>query len=167
ERVVQAEHASHIFEAYTGLGDILRNQKRQIIGQTIVHILVDQHLQNLSLEEKLNLAETIQDLEQSDSSWLKRLIGDHLRRTRFFWRLYPNLFSSRFARLRRMRPLRRLLYLPITLATCAVTLVAAWLARRFLVRGYTDYWPDTRSPGLKDFAGLPGREPRSAVLTIQ
>jgi hypothetical protein len=164
ERIVQAENASHVFEAYTSLRDLLRNQKRQIIGQTIVHILVDKHLSTLSLDEKLNLAETIQEKEVSDPPWLKRLIGTHLRETRFFWRLYPNLLSSRFIRLRRLRGLRKALYLPMAVVGTTVTLVGAWMARRFLVKGYTDYWPDTRSPGLKDFAGLNNAKPREAAL---
>jgi len=161
-RVVQAANASHVFQAYTSLRDILRNQKRQIIGQTIVHILVDKHLKQLSLDEKINLGETLQDKEQSDPHWLKRLIADHLRETRVFWRLYPNLLTSRFARLRRLRGIKKLMCLPIAIAGSAVTLLAAWLAWQFLKKGYTDYWPDTRSPGLKEFTL--GEQPRGAIL---
>ena len=162
ERVVQAPNASHIFQAYTSLGDILRNQKRQIIGQTIVHILVDKHLKKLSLDEKINLGETLQDKEQSDPHWLKRLIADHLRETQVFWRLYPNLLTARFARLRRLRGIKKLMCLPIAIAGSTLTLLAAWLAWRFLKKGYTDYWPDTRSPGLKEFSL--GEQPRGAIF---
>src|SRR3954452_17511930 len=41
ERIQVAEGAAHTFEAYTSFPVILRNQRRQIMGQTIVHILVD------------------------------------------------------------------------------------------------------------------------------
>jgi hypothetical protein len=164
ERVVQAPRASHIFQAYTSLRDIVRNQKRQIIGQTIVHLLVDKHLKNLALDERINLADTLQEKELADAHWLKRLIADHLRESRVFWRLYPNLLSSRFARLRQVHGLRKLFCAPIALAGSGITLVAAWLAWRFLKKGYTDYWPDTRSPGLKEFAGFGNGRPRSAIL---
>src|SRR2546423_4848023 len=50
-RIAVATDASHIFQAYTSVGDILRNQKRQMIGQTIVHILADGYLKGLPLEE--------------------------------------------------------------------------------------------------------------------
>ena len=164
ERVVQAPNASHVFQAYTSLPDIVRNQKRQIIGQTIVHILVDKYLRQLSLDEKLNLADTLQEKESADPHWLKRLIADHLRKNRFFWRLYPNLLSSRFARLRPLRGLRKLMCFAIAVAGSAITLLAAWLAWRFLKQGYTDYWPDTRSPGLKEFATLGNGRPVNPIL---
>ncbi|MDB6021193.1 MAG: glycosyl transferase family 2, partial [Pedosphaera sp.] len=40
-RIVAVPEASHTFEAYTSIGSILKNQKRQMIGQAIVHVLVD------------------------------------------------------------------------------------------------------------------------------
>ena len=154
DRVIEAENASHIFQAYTSFTDILRNQKRQIIGQTIVHILIDQHLRTLPIEQRHNLGETLRAKDAGDPPWLKRLIAAHLQRTRWFWRLFPNLVSNRVAEWRRIKGIRKLVYLPATLARLAFTLVAAWMARRFLVSGSTDYWPDTRSPRLKTFTSL-------------
>jgi len=49
-RVVVAPNAAHIFEAYVSLRDILNNQKRQMIGQTTVHVLVS-YLRGLPYEE--------------------------------------------------------------------------------------------------------------------
>jgi glycosyltransferase involved in cell wall biosynthesis len=162
-RVVQAESASHVFQAYTSPPDLLRNRKRQIIGQTIVHFLIDKFLKRLPPEEKLNLADTIRSREQSEPAWLRSLIAEHLRQTRLFWRLYPNLLSSRFARLRQARKRNVLLRVPVALADSAVTFLGAWLARRFLVKGYTDYWPDTRSPGLRELNSF-GDKPRQTVM---
>ncbi|MEO5958246.1 MAG: glycosyltransferase family A protein, partial [Opitutaceae bacterium] len=48
-RVVTAPEAAHIFEAYVALGDILNNQKRQMIGQTTMHVL-ENHLRTLAPE---------------------------------------------------------------------------------------------------------------------
>lgn len=154
DRVIDAENASHIFQAYTSFPDILRNQKRQIIGQTIVHILIDRYLGTLPIEQRLNLGETLRAKDADDPPWLKRLIAAHLQQTRWFWRLFPNLVSNRVAEWKRITGVRKLVYLPATLARLAFTLVAAWLARRFLVSGSTDYWPDTRSPRLKTFTSL-------------
>jgi hypothetical protein len=152
DRLTIARDASHIFEAYTKPGDILRNQKRQMIGQTIVHLLVDNYLKGLSLEQKLNLAETIREKEEADPNWLKRLIAAHLRRVRYFWRLFPGLLTFRFTRLNELRGGQRLLHLPAACAGFLVALLAGWQAYGFLKRGSTQFWPDTRSPRLRRLA---------------
>jgi len=149
ERVVAAPQASHIFQAYTRFSDILRNQKRQVIGQTIVHLLVDIELQKLSAQEKSNLGETLRAREQSGPDWLKKRIAAHLRKARFFWRLFPDLLTFRFRRLAKLHGGKRLFHLPAALAGFLVTMWAAWLAWRFLKQGSTQYWPDTRSPHLQ------------------
>ncbi len=160
DRIVLAPNASHVFQAYTSPRDILNNQKRQMIGQTMVHLLVDQYLKQLPLEQRLNLAETLRAREAADPLWLKRLIGEHVRRTRFFWRLFPRILTFRFQRLARLRGRERLRHLPAALAGWLVTLVACWRARRFLKRGYTDYWPETHSPELSQLR--PASPPRAA-----
>ena len=42
-----------------------------------------------------------------------------------------------------------------------MTLVSCWSAYLFLEDGYTDYWPDTKSPGLKHL----GTESRDAACS--
>jgi glycosyltransferase involved in cell wall biosynthesis len=149
--IVVAANASHIFEAYVSLRDILNNQKRQMIGQTIVHLLVDRELKHLPFEQKLNLGETLRSREAADPNWLKMLIAEHMRRTRHFWQLFPNLLSSRFQRLRGLRGIKRITHLPVAFAGFAVSLLAARRAYRALCTGYINYWPDTQSPNLKSF----------------
>ena len=159
--IVVAPSASHIFEAYVSLKDILNNQKRQMIGQTIVHLLVDRDLKQLPLEQKLNLAETLRAREAADPNWLKLLIAEHMRRTRHCWQLFPNLVSSRFQRLRGLRGMKRFTHLPVAFAGLAVSLLAARRAYRALCTGYIDYWPDTQSPNLKTF-----RAPSATSVSI-
>lgn len=151
KHIVVAPKASHIFEAYVSLRDILNNQKRQMLGQTIVHLLVDRDLKQLPLEQKLNLAETLRAREAADPNWLKLLIAEHIRHTRHSWQLFPNLLRARFQRLKGLHGLRRLTHLPIALAGLVVSLVASRRAYRALHAGYIDYWPDTQSPNLKSF----------------
>ena len=148
ERVMSVANASHVFQAYTALADILRNQKRQMIGQTIVHLLVDDALQKLSPEEKINFAQTIAGREKSDPAWLKRLIAARLRKVRFYWRLFPNLLAFRFQRLKKLNGIEKVIHAPVAAVGFALTLWASWLAWRALRQGSTDYWPDTRSPKL-------------------
>ena len=159
DRVVQARGAAHVFQSYRTISDVLRNQKRQMIGQTIVHILIDKYLKELPVCDRLNIAATLRARECSDRDWLKRLIAQHLREIRFFWRLFPNLLRFRFERWRALPLGKRISHLPSALTGYAVTLVASRMAFRFLKQGSINYWPDTRSPGLKDFVPDRASEP--------
>jgi Glycosyl transferase family 2 len=141
KRIRLAPEAEHIFEAYTNPVVILRNQKRQVIAQTIVHILIDQHLPSLVAAEKSRLGATLWEKEMTEPAWIKQLIAAHLSRTRFFWRLYPGLLTQRFKYLNRLSPMRRLACLPAALASFCVMCVASFLAWKALRRGATDYWP--------------------------
>ena len=49
-----------------------------MIGQTVVHILMDEYLKNLSPLERMALAEFLRNKDQTDPLWLKRLISAHL-----------------------------------------------------------------------------------------
>ncbi|MCD6052696.1 MAG: hypothetical protein K0Q55_4118, partial [Verrucomicrobia bacterium] len=149
-RIVQAPNASHIFEAYMTPGSIIRNQKRQMIGQTILHVLVDQELKRQAPQHAHDFASYLKKREQDEPDWLKVLIGEHIRSLRYFWQIFPDVLSFRFKRWLRLRPLARLRALPATCAGFIVTVISSWLAYRFLKRGYTSYWPDTRSEGLKN-----------------
>ena len=146
ERIRLAEGAEHLFEAYTSPAAIFKNQKRQMMGQTIVHLLVDDYLKSLPLSERLRLGQTLREKETADPLWLKRLISEHMARTRFFWQLYPGLLSHRFRQLGNLRPLQGLTAFPAAAAGFFVGLVAAFMAWRALKRGCTNYWPQRSAP---------------------
>jgi glycosyltransferase involved in cell wall biosynthesis len=148
-RIRLAEGAEHTFEAYTSPRAVLKNQKRQIIGQTILHVLLDQYLITLPASQRRHLAETLRQKDKLDPPWLKRLIQEHLQRTRFPWRLFPNLLRHRFERWARMRGLRRITCLPAAMAGAAAGLIASFMAYRSLKQGGTHYWPQAKRAGLK------------------
>jgi hypothetical protein len=150
-RVVKAREASHIFEPYMGLGEILRNQKRQMIGQTVVHILVDQYLPGLRLEERLNLAETLEEKDRFDPDWLKRLVQAHMERIGHFGQLFPGALSFRLARLAGIRGFRKIGHLPAAVLGLAISALSCLLAYRFLRQGFQSYWPETERRGLREF----------------
>jgi glycosyltransferase involved in cell wall biosynthesis len=139
-RVVSVAAASHLYEPYLSAREVLKNQKRQMIGQTIVHVLVE-HLKTLPESERAELAATLRSREARDPDWLKRLIQAHLRRVRHFWRLFPGLLTFRWRRLRQMRGMRRITHFPAAAAGFGITLLASWQAARFLRRGVAPYWP--------------------------
>ena len=162
-RIMRANEASHVFEAYTSIGDILKNQKRQMIGQTIVHVLVDKYLKGVDLSQHTHMGELLSELERADPTWLKRLIQEHIRITKHSWRLFPGILGSRFRRLAHLRGIRRVLFLPVALIGFFVTLVAAWRAFRALKQGCTTYWPDTKSLRLAQNLS-PAKSPQAALL---
>ncbi len=141
-RVVSVRGATHLYEPYLSLRDVLNNQKRQMIGQTTVHVLIG-YLMTRPVAERANLGATLRLNEARDPDWLKRLIDAHVAAPRRFWQLFPGILSFRWRRLARMRGRRRLTHFPAALAGFAVTLVACWQALGFLRRGISAFWPKT------------------------
>jgi glycosyltransferase involved in cell wall biosynthesis len=138
--IVTAPRAEHVYEAYVSPRDILNNQKRQMIGQTTVHVLLE-YLKTLPEEDRRNLAATLRRHEQRDPDWLKKRVGEHLRRNRHFWQLFPGLVTFRFRRLWKLRGMKRLTHLPAACAGFVVTMLACARAHRALRKGTTQYWP--------------------------
>jgi hypothetical protein len=155
KRIRVAPNAEHTFEAYTSARAILKNQKRQIIGQTMVHVLVDRYLSSYPAADRQDLGAFLRAKDEADPIWLKRLIRDHLQHTRCFWHLYPGLLGNRFRRLRNLPPVQRLACLPAAIAGSCATLAASFLAYRSLKSGCMDYWPKAQRAGLEQTASVP------------
>ena len=150
-RIVVAENASHVYEAYTSAGELLKNQKRQMIGQTIVHVLVE-YLKTLPQPQRTNLADTLRHKEETSPDWIARLVAEHLQRVRHFWRLFPDAPSFRFKRWWRMRGLKRLTHLPATLVGFAMTMIACAQAYRHFKRGKMHFWPKAARENIRNLA---------------
>jgi hypothetical protein len=138
-RIVVAPHASHIYEAYLKPRDIMRNQKRQMIGQTTAHVLIE-YVKSLPWSERSQLADHLRAKEAVDPGWLGRLTRAHAC-SRPFWRLFPSLVGPRVARWTKLTGWKRLTHFPAALASVAVTLLACALAHRHFRRGQMAYWP--------------------------
>jgi hypothetical protein len=139
-RIVTAPHASHVYEAYVSPRDVLKNQKRQMIGQTTVHVLIE-YVKSLPAKQRLNLAAHLKSKEAADPRWVDRLLAAHLKRHRYFWQLFPNLLTFRFQRWWRLKGFHRLTHFPAAAAGFVVTLIACALASRHFQRGEIHYWP--------------------------
>lgn len=148
-RIVVAEDASHVYEAYTSTGELLKNQKRQMIGQTIVHVLVE-YLKTLPPPQQTNLAGTLRHQEEASPGWVGWLVAEHLQRVRFFWRLFPDAASFRFKRWWRMRGMKRLTHLPATLVGFAMTMIACAQAYQHFKRGKMHFWPKASRENIRD-----------------
>lgn len=139
-RVARAPDAAHIFEAYTSVGDVLKNQQRQMVGQTILHVLLE-YLKTRPHAERVNLAATLRRAESRDPDWLKRLTAQHVSRVRFFWELFPGLLSFRVRRWWALRGWQRVKCFPAMVVGSLVTAISGWRALRFLRQGQTHFWP--------------------------
>lgn len=158
-RIALAPDAAHIYEAYIKPGDILRNQTRQMMGQTGVHVLIE-YVKTLSFDERQNLADTLRRHEARDPDWLKRLIADHLRRQRYFWRLFPGILTFRFKRLAQLPGAKKITRFPAACVGVTVTLSACWRAHTALRAGGLQYWP---KPTRESILTLPKDLPQSSV----
>jgi hypothetical protein len=168
ERIRRAEGAEHTFEAYTSPVAIFRNQKRQMIGQTVVHILVDQHLKNLTPQERLSMAAFLRQQDERDPLWLNRLIAAHLKRVRWWWRLYPGLVTQRFRNLRNLGLPKRILFFPAALSNAGLALFTSFAAWRSLKNGTTSYWPRAPRRGLeRDLRDAPASKDPVFSRTLQ
>jgi hypothetical protein len=141
-KVVSVREATHLYEPYLSLRDVINNQKRQMIGQTTLHVVFT-HLQGLSEAERGSLGATMREHEARDPDWMKKLIARHMAEIRWFWRLFPGLLGFRWRRLMQLPLRRRITHLPAACAGFFITLVASWQAARFLRGGIEFYWPKT------------------------
>ncbi|HWV98975.1 MAG TPA: glycosyltransferase [Candidatus Acidoferrum sp.] len=150
-RIVVAPNASHVYEAYTSAGELLKNQKRQMIGQTIVHVLVE-YAKALPQPQRTNLGDTLRREERACPDWVARLVAQHLQRVHFFWRLFPDAPRFRFKRWWRMRGMKRVTHLPATLVGFAVTMLACAQAFRHFKRGKMHFWPKAGRENIRNLA---------------
>jgi glycosyltransferase involved in cell wall biosynthesis len=139
-RIVTAPNAAHVYEAYLSPREVMNNQKRQMIGQTTVFLLVE-HLKSLPLEERKDLANTLRRNEREDPEWLKKIIGRHMQQARVFWQLFPGVLTFRFKRLWKMKGVRKVTHFPAAAVGFGVTMIACARAHRFLNKGENYYWP--------------------------
>ncbi len=152
-RIATASDAAIVYEAYLSFRDVLNNQMRQMIGQATVHVLLS-YLRTLPVDAREHLADTVLEHERRDPDWLKKMIGRHIRETRFFWRLFPGLLTFRFRRLGKLSRLQKITHAPAATAGFAVTLIASWRAFRFLKNGMSHYWPKASRGTLVTAPGL-------------
>ena len=153
--IVRAADAHHSYQAYTRVPDILRNQKRQIIGQTVIHVLKAELSRRAPTGTPL--AKEIAQRDATDPDWLKKRIREHLSRSKKLRELFPRVLLFRIHRWQRLPFLEKLIYVPATVLGWLGTLLAAWSARRHLATGRIHYWPDAKSRGCRPLQNSGGR----------
>ncbi len=153
-RIARAPDAAIVYEAYVSLRDVLNNQKRQMIGQTTVYVLLD-YLKALPVDSRRRLADTIKTTERQDPEWFRKLNEKHIQGVRFFWELFPGILTFRFKRLGKLPGFQKITHAPAALVGFGVTMIACWRAFHYLKSGTSPYWP---KPTRQTLLNTPGFE---------
>lgn len=134
-RVTRATKALYYYEARTKLRDILRHQRRLLLG-TAMNIVLFDELWNLSEGE--DAGRYVRDQLERDPNWCSRLVQSYVAR-RGWWALPDGLFAEQlFGRLRRIRrmPIRQAIpRLPIAIIGLLVDLPVLISGNRAFRRG--------------------------------
>jgi glycosyltransferase involved in cell wall biosynthesis len=106
-RVVLADSASHVFEAYTQISSLLHHELRQVVGNTINHFIYT------NLQPGDNSSEDAGSLiklkNEQDPLWLDNLITVSVKKSG--WWAIPNWLILRRLQSIRNRPLRKAIWL--------------------------------------------------------
>ncbi|MFA7256813.1 MAG: glycosyltransferase family 2 protein [Kiritimatiellales bacterium] len=142
-RLIVAETASHVFEAYTRLPDVLATHRRQIAGY-IIHRWIWEYLQ-LHLSEAPDAAVLIEKLNRAAPGWTRRLIADEIKK-RDYIRIYKILIATRFIRFRNFSASKKAAYMPVLATQVLLDSLQFLAALRMLCHGKLQkVWRDTRT----------------------
>jgi len=140
-RVIRADDASHVFEAYTGIRDIFLNQKRQAIGHT-VYVYLREYLQAHQADE--DAGQLITRMSAEDNDWFLKVINE--RTTGRWWVMHPGALMVRFRRLRNLSPIQAVLKFPVACLGFGMDVLVYLAANRALkTGGVKGIWQDTRT----------------------
>jgi glycosyltransferase involved in cell wall biosynthesis len=117
DRVVRADAASHVFEAYTQISSLLSHEVRQVVGNTINETVYA----DLRSGDRLHndAGATIAWRNQEDPLWLDKLMVASIR-NRGWWAVPSDLVLRRFIGITK-KPLPKLLiFLPIAILAFGV-----------------------------------------------
>lgn len=142
-RMVVADTASHVFEAYTRLPDVLATHRRQIAGY-IIHRWIWETLQR-RLHEAADAAALIEKLNREEPGWSRRLIAEQIN-ARDYIRIHRILLQTRLLRFRAFSTSKKAAYAPVLAAQILLDTLQFLAALHMLCRGRLQkVWRDTRT----------------------
>lgn len=145
-RVVRAPNAMHVFEAYTRVKDVFRNQRRQQAGHAVYTYLRDYLLEHVGEKDA---GEILAENNAHDPEWFRKLIKERVERSGR-WVMYPGAFTVRWRRLRHLSRMQALVKLPVVLMAFCLDVVVLVAANHRIRSGQlAGIWPDTKSKFLE------------------
>jgi glycosyltransferase involved in cell wall biosynthesis len=142
-RIIQVPSASHVFEAYTDLGSLLRHEKRLVIGNVINAILFGYLWANCN--EQQSVGALIKQNNERDPNWLHHLVQSTLAGQG--WWVIPHVFTFRRFLSLRHRPIhQKILRLPIAIPAFLADLIVCIQANSVLRnQGGLGYWGERQA----------------------
>ncbi len=145
-RLGTAQASGYTFEASRTFRDIYSGRVRLFIGQTFIETLM-QHLKTMRTEQpKLNLTSYLRVRDETDSSWLHRLVQLNIHVNGLFATMPSPWLRLRFWRNPEINMFKKLVMLPVAVIAVIfdvpVFLTAAW---RLKTGRVADVWKDTGS----------------------
>lgn len=142
-RIVSAETASHVFEAYTRPSDVFATQRRQTAGY-IIHRWTWEFLLDQQQPDE-DAGKTIERLCQTDPDWAGRLITENLNQQRYR-SIYKIIANTRLARFKNAGLSKKIVHLPLLVIHLSMERVVFSAAVRLLKKkSGTGIWRDTRT----------------------
>jgi hypothetical protein len=145
-RVGLARNATYTFEAYRTFRDIYHRRVRLFVGQTFIEALMC-HLKTMRTEQpELNLTDYLRARDETDPSWLHRLVQLSIHVNGLFPTLPSPWFRFRFWRNPKLNLFQKLGMLPVAVIAfifdIPVFLSAAW---RLKTGRISNVWKDTKN----------------------
>ncbi len=142
-RVILADSASHIFEAYTNIGRLLRHEKWLIIGSTINELIYNDLLIHQNKEP--NAAALIRKRNEKDSLWLDKLVQE-VSSVKGWWLIPRFILIRRFLSLLNKPTGKSIILFPLAFIAFLTDLLLAFQANFDLNRGVAfGYWGKKQS----------------------
>lgn len=140
QRIVYARGASHIFEAYLKVSQLLKHERRQIVGNVVNAFLFGYLWANCGVTQQAG--ELIRRNNDRDPEWLKTMFQNTVAQQKGW--MIPKAFVFRRFGLLQHRPLvKRILGWPIACIAFGVDLWVCWQANQVLKSGEAfGYWTE-------------------------
>jgi len=144
-RIRCAPDAAHVFEAYTRIGDILPNQRRQAVGHAI-YTYLREYLEIRRTEGPAD--EVIRRHCDRDAGWFLKEIDRRVSEGKW-WVMHKGCLTARLRRWTAMRGAGRLPLLPAALLGTAMDLVVhLWANETLRKKQLKGIWKDTKSAAI-------------------
>lgn len=146
-RIKRADGAEHVFEAYTGLGDLFQNQVRQALAQTIYSWFRELMMPQVSAD--CSALDLVEKYNAENPRWFVEHINERVEQSGW-WLMQRSALVHRFTRLRHLPFKKRVLMFPLACAGFALDLVVYVAAnRRLKSRQLKGVWKDTQSTRIR------------------
>jgi len=128
-RVIVADNAAHVFQAYIQIDRLLRHELRQVVGNTINYFVFRDLQKHSDWQSKVGLL--IKSRNEQDPLWLDKLVRENVAE-KSWWVIPQLLVLRRWQSLRRLPPMKAIVLLPILIMAFIVDLLLCFQANQQL-----------------------------------